>query len=222
MSSSYELRIQIGSQAVQMINESEQAVVIVKEVEDGPSHPTIWVAFRPSQNTSVTWTDKYGIFAAEHTKLDSGTRLVQSATVSPALPGFFYPYENGVFGAPAGAPPKENMYGFGNHSGNLVAFGLAQSVSVDGELFSASPVNAALTMTSQKAAFTPTERVRVFLSSFTQNGFVLQDPAAVQSRMVISDDEGTLTVDLTFDSLQTIHYDQARGAFVPGELQPSR
>jgi hypothetical protein len=87
----------------------------------------------------------------------------------------------------------------------MLTFGLLQGVTVNGSKFDANPVIALAMQNGMLGEFTPTETISVFLHNQTNQGTII---------MVT---EGpVLTVDMTANPTQTIHYNGSE--FVPGPL----
>lgn len=203
--SSFDLTIQFAAEDAQAVNAASQQVSIVKKVGGASGSSVVWVAFPPFENNEVTWEEKYGVYSST-TSVQNGATIVKTSAVNPASSGVVYPFELGAFSSPTGAL-SPNDYGIQNLSPMGLTFGLAQSVTANGSIFAASPLNAVPVLTQQSSTFTAIEIISVFLHSQFNNGVVISDilgPA--------------LEVDLTNSPTQTIHYDAKTGAFITGPL----
>ena len=202
----YELKIEINPEDVQQINGAKQKVTITKEVSGGTSVPVAWVAFEPLSDNELTWEQKYGVYAST-TEIQNGAKIVKGSAVNPATSGVYHPFELGAFSGPYGTTSRPNEYGIENRASDQLTFGLAQSVTANGNPFEANPLNAVPVLTRQTATFLAKEKLRVFLHGAFDNG------------VVISEVQGMgLEVDLTTDPIQTIHYSKSKGGFLLGSL----
>ena len=120
---------------------------------------------------------------------------------------FIYPFETGACAYPSSIDAGVNNYGIENKYSQQFTFGMAQSVTVNGNKFDAAPLNSVTVLSKQTAIFNPIEKVTVFLHSKFSNGMIIIDISGK-----------SLEVDLTSKSSVAIHYDQGSGKFVMGEL----
>lgn len=201
--SSYNLTIQIPSDVVGNLHAAGQKVAIVKEVGNSSGTQVIWVCFLPFENNQVSWESEYGVYAS-NTLVQEGATINKISAVDPASAGLFYPFVNDIFGSPITPGPGNNNYGIVNESSQEFTFGMAQSVSANGNPFSASPLNAVSVRSNQKVFFTPTEIVKVFFSGNFNEGQIIRNIPGE-----------ALTVDLTNNPNPTIKFDWASGTFIP-------
>ncbi len=200
--SAYNLNVSINSQDVQEINSASQKIVIVKQVGGSSGQPVAWVSFSPFENNVVSWETSYGVYASS-TEIQSGATINKTSAVNPATAEIVYPFENGTFGNPTSGDVSSNSYSISNKYSNQFTFGLAQSVTANGNKFEASPLNAVQVLSKQNATFTPIEKIAVFLRANFNNGVVISEIAS-----------NALDIDLTQQSNVNIRYDKALGQFV--------
>ncbi|MEI8593212.1 hypothetical protein [Photobacterium sp. Hal280] len=199
--SSYNLNINIDSNDVRTINQSQQKVVLVKTVGGSSGSKVAWVTFSPFEHNEVSWTEKYGVYASS-TQVQSGAQIYKTSAVNPATTEVMYPFEDGTFGSPENGG-QSNSYGISNRYSQGFTFGLAQSVVANGNVFEASPLNAVSVLSRQNAIFTPVERLEVFLQGNFNNGVVISQVSST-----------ALPLDFTNNSDITIRYDSSLGRFV--------
>ena len=203
--SSYQLTIQLATKDAHSINASQQKVTIIKEVAGSSGMKVAWVAFTPFENNVIEWKEEYGVYAST-TEAQAGAEIIKTSAVNPATSGVFYPFETGAFDSPEG-DAKQNNYGIENKYSQQFTFGIAQSVTANGNKFNANPLNAVPVMSKEKATFTPIEKLTVFLQGQFNNGAIISD--------ITSD---ALVVDMTSNPSVTIHYDSSQGKFISGAL----
>lgn len=205
--SDFELNIQFRSEDVRLIQQADQKVTLLKEVAGSSGQPVTWVTFNPFEGNTVNWTLDFGLYAS-NTLIQNGATIDKRSTVDPASSGVLYPFADGTFDNPTGDAGVNN-YGIQNHydTAQQLTFGVAQSVTANGTAFEANPLNAVPVLFNQEAIFTPIEKVTIFLQGKFDNGVILTE---VQG--------GALTVDLTNNPSQAVHYDAAKGKFLAGPL----
>ncbi|MEH2237065.1 hypothetical protein [Nostoc sp.] len=198
----YQLNIRLATQDVRTINGAGQKVAIVKSVGNTSGTPVIWVGFAPFENNQVSWQNQYGVYASS-TQVQSGATIFKTSAVNPASANTFYPFVNGTFNSPNPPGGGDNTYGISNNYSQQFTFGMAQSVTANGNTFDANPLNAVPVLSKQNAVFTPIEIVKVFLFGNFDNGVIISNITS-----------NALIVDLTKDPNPTIKYDQSSGTFV--------
>lgn len=204
----YSLTIQFDNGGLQALNAAGQLVTLVKSVPDGS--PVAWVSFEPMENNTITWTDSYSVYAST-TKVESGVQITTQST-QPAEGGNTYTFAGGQFNqgtkglSPTQYAVRNNDPKFQIAGITMVTSGLYQGAVVNGQS-TKSPLNAVGVLYANTATFTPVEKVQVFASYYQNNGLVI-------SRVV----DEALLVDLTDQTTQTIHYNDATNQFAPGSL----
>ena len=202
----FRLIIELSAADTETINDNDQKVALVKEGSGQAPSDVIWVSFSPFERNVVQWQDVYGIFCSPEVP-KPGTSIQPSSIQLPARPGTRYPFENGVFGTPAGDEPAD-LYSVANLASRTLTFGLAQSVEGGGKQIEGSPVNAVALAPQMVAAFEPSETVFVFLIKTAESGMVSS----------VSESEALKVPFSPSNRKQTIHYDGKMGRFVPGPL----
>jgi uncharacterized Zn-binding protein involved in type VI secretion len=181
----YQLNIQLDSQGLKTLNEAGQLVTIVKSA--GAGKPVAWVSFDPMLSNTVTWTEKYSVYAST-TAIEAGAQIVTQSTEAAAAGNTYTlaggQFDNGKPGLPA------TQYGVANADPNfmvdgvqLVTSGLYQGVIVNGTSLP-SPLNAVGIPYNESGVFTPIEKVQVFTSSYQNNGIVI---SSVSSQALLVD-----------------------------------
>ncbi|KDM90239.1 hypothetical protein [Photobacterium galatheae] len=199
--SSYNLNINIDSNDVRIINQSQQKIVLVKTVGGSSGSKVAWVTFSPFEHNEVSWTEQYGVYASS-TQVQNGAEIYKTSAVNPATSEVVYPFENGTFGSPQSGG-QTNSYGISNQYSQGFTFGLAQSVTANGNVYDASPLNAVPVLSKQNAIFTPVEKLEVYLQANFNNGVVISQVSS-----------SALALDFTNNSNITIRYDATLGKFV--------
>jgi hypothetical protein len=204
----YELEIQFDDAGLKAINAAEQLVTLVKSA--GAGRPVAWVSFHPMEANKIIWEETYSVYAST-TQIQDGAQITTQSTRA-AVGGNTYTLSEGTFdnGAP-GLPAAS--YGVNNHDPNFMidgvemfTSGLYQGAQVNGQP-TASPLNAVAIPYLESGTFTPIEKVQVFASSYQDNGIVI---SAVSSL--------ALMVDLTKQTSQVIHYNDATNQFALGPM----
>ncbi|MDJ0904002.1 MAG: hypothetical protein QNJ55_34965 [Xenococcus sp. MO_188.B8] len=200
----YELIIQIEPQDVAEINKNGQRIAIVKEVSGGSnSKKVVWVSFEPFEYNEVKWEVDYGIYVSE-TEVQNGAKISKCSMVNPARTKLLYPCQYGTFGNPETSEGlKENTYSIMNKYERTLTFGVAQSVTANGNKYTANPLNAIGVLSQEKAVFTPIEKIKVFLHGDFNNGVIITEVTSQAH-----------SVDLTKERIQTIKYDRLIGTFM--------
>ncbi len=201
--SNYELIIKIEPEDVEQIQQAGQEVGIVKKVINGSSgESVIWVSFKPFEYNEVKWETQYGIYAST-TEIKNGATIFKSSAENPVKTDFYYPFEYGRFKSPTRNIGDRNQYGIENNYSEKLTFGMAQSVTANGNKFEARPLNAVTVLRQETAVFTPIEIVKVFLHGEFDNGVIISE---VKSN--------ALEVNLTKNPIRTIAFNSATSSFV--------
>jgi len=199
--SSYKLNINILSSDVKDINLAIQKITIMKYVCDDRGARVAWVSFFPFEQNEVSWESEYGVYVSS-SMVQNGAQILRTSTVNPATDNTVYPFENCTFSKPEGGG-KINGYSILNKNSQSYTFGLTQSVIVNGDKITASPLNAVTVLAQQKASFTPIEKIKIFLKANFNNGMVISN---ITSKALI--------LDFTETPNLSIRYDGSIGQFV--------
>lgn len=205
---SYTLNIEFDNAGLDKLTGAQQTVTLVKAVAGG--RPTTWLTFFPQQSNTVTWTDVYSVYSST-TAINHGAKII-TASSSVADGGKTYKLSSGHFDSGT-TDLDAGTYGVFNNDHRLtingiemVTAGLYQGAVVNGES-TTGPLNAVGLPFNQTAQFTPVEKIQVFSSYHTDNGLVI---SSVMSH--------ALTVDLTQQRTQTIHFHNGTSQFSLGAL----
>jgi hypothetical protein len=170
----YELEIQIDEDLVQKIDKADQQIVITKQVA-GSGSPLVWLTFPAFQMTTVTWEDKYKVYAS-NVQLQHGATIKQMASLA-ADARCAYALETNVFEPDA---PQSTLgsgtYEVINGTVDILTFGLSQAATLNHNHHIepvSSAIFAATLLPGQWLDMTPTETVSVFLFNRTQNSMCL-------------------------------------------------
>src|SRR5690606_27694153 len=168
----YTLEILIKEEDAKNINSNGQKVTILKSVDSGQS--VTWVAFSPFERNTVTWTEKYAVYAST-TEIKDGARIDKMSDRS-ANPQYFYSFQNGVFdmGSLDEKSLTKTQYGIINKTDGNLQFGLSQERTVNGKNANV-PINVVTVFKSQKAIFTPRVTLTIFLQGNYDNGVVITE-----------------------------------------------
>jgi len=199
--SNYNLKINLLSNDVSEINRAYQKITIMKVVGDSAGMQLVWVSFSPFEHNEVRWESTYGVYASSST-VQGGAQIFRTSVVNPATSGIVYPFEDGTFSSPTSGG-LSNAYSISNKTNSKFTFGLAQSVTVNGDKFHANALNAVTVLTDQDASFKPIEKIHVFLHANFNDGMVISDITSP-----------ALLIDFTNEPSNCIRYDAQSGQFV--------
>ncbi len=171
------INIVIDDTALLAIYNAGQTVALVRSIIANPQPqltvPIAWLAIRPVQNNSVSWTDSYYLYATPINVWMPGSPIVPSAMSDmpgppgPAQPGAVYSFsdETGF----SVAPGSGSGFRVINTTPYLFRLGLAQPSSLNGpDLFF--PLYSQEVPPNEEVEFTPLEAVSIFLSLAQDNG----------------------------------------------------
>jgi hypothetical protein len=185
---SYTINIAINQQALTQIWQAGQAVNLVRTVHDFAGNAAarkraetsamavVWQAFQPFQTNAITWTETFHGFAST-TALQIDSSLALSAQTGSALqPGMTSVYKGGHF-APGGAAADDALALQNASSANNLAFGLAQSATINARSSGLAPLCAVAVLAGESAQFFPQNTLLIFISSCRQRGTLIPMPA---------------------------------------------
>lgn len=199
----YTLNLAVDDQGLKQISESGQKVTVVKSVGQGNS--VAWLLFEPLESNVITWEETYSVYASATNNQAGATIQTQSTKVASG--GNTYTFENGSFSSGvAGLGPTD--YGVDNQDSAVVidgspmiTSGLYQGAVINGNN-TAAPLNAVSVLFNETATFTPIETIKVFLSSYDNNGMVISSVAG-----------DALTVTYTDNTVASIAFNDATNTF---------
>jgi hypothetical protein len=185
--------------------------VVVAKPNAGGAPNVAWVVYRPLLQNTMSWEEKYGIYASSTDLTQGGALLTQmSKTDYPAIEARIYPLNvAGFFGAssPGGSPGSfyaQNNYNNLDQKGYLT-FGLYQDALVNGTKASGNAVSAAVVNYNFMAEMTPFTTIYLWMQSQVTSNSVLTTVTSPQTSV-------TFGGSVTDVSLQ---YDAKTGTFVP-------
>ena len=204
----YTLKLSVNEQGLKNIHASGQKVTVVKSIDSG--HEVAWLLFDPFMQNMIIWEDAYSVYASPNA-IEAGATIV-AESIKAASDGNIYDFENGSFSA--GVPsPDQTDYIVKNNDSNImingtsmITSGLYQRASVNGS-DTAAPLNAASILFNETALFTPSETIKVFLSSYSNSGTVI---SSLTSDGVIG---SALTVTYTDNLAANIIFNDATNTF---------
>lgn len=202
----YQLNVDFSTADLNIINQAQEQVVIVKQVNGSSSASSVaWVAFNPLPANSVTWSDSYTLYATR-TQLQSNA-TIQMLAQATAMETESLPFTSTATFGPADPTVvlPSDTYGVENQYTvtPYMTFGLAQAANITGSGVPASPINAVMVPENQSATFEPLDVIQVFLMANVNNGMVL---SSVQSKAI------TVTFGAGVNE-HTITYNAAIGGF---------
>lgn len=203
----FNLEIQFDSAGLTTLQEAGQQVAIVKNVSPNTSNQVIWVSFAPELDNTVTWTETYYVYGS-NTQIQAGATIHTLSTFQ-GTDGDTYPFSGGQF-HPGTNDLGQNQYGVKNADSNfqLLTAGLAQAAGgTGGTGGNLSPLNATVVPFNDQGIYQPIEKVAVFAFASANNGLVISSVSS-----------NALTVDLTTEPSQTIHYNSSNNTFSDGPL----
>jgi len=172
----YTLTIEFDAAGLSLIHSAKLKIVIVKTVNSDPvSVSTAWVAFQPTApNNTITWTEEYGVYAFSSPVTD-GVQIQRLSDHEAQREQVYTFTDASLFGeVPTHASGNaEQAYSVINQSGHQWAFGLTQSVTVNGKQLNSLILNAAVVPDKSTAVFRPTIKLSVGFRGVVENGVVI-------------------------------------------------
>lgn len=183
-------------------------VVVAKPTEGGQPN-VAWLVYRPLIANTVTWEEKYGIYAS-NAEIQNGARLTQmSQTEFPAQDGRRYTLQPaGAFGSSepggtAGSYTATNEYD--NLPKGLLTFGLFQDAEVNGASMDGNAVSAAPVPYRSTAVMTPYTTVYLWIQSQVQSNTVVTVVTSPMTQVTFGGSVAEIS----------LAYDATTGTFVP-------
>lgn len=198
--STFQLNINFTAADLQTIYAAKENVVLVKSVAGEAQFS--WVSFPPFEGNAITWDEvNYSIYAS----MGAGGGVISTSVDQAAQPSQNYTFDqSGAFSQPGPVSIGQNAYQVTNQCspGQDLAFGLAQTVTVNGTAFNNAPINAQFIPMGQHAIFRPTTELIIFLASAIPAGVII-DPATetglVSQSAIISFVNGEVTANVAYD-----------------------
>jgi len=164
----YELRISISSQDLNQIVGGGLSVGIAKSVGGSQGPAVAWIAFRPLSSNSVTFEDRYSVYATFSPPQPGA--VIQVMSEEQGQLGGVYTFRNNFFQSGSGGPG--NALTIQNEQQGNLGFGLSQRATVNGAP-SGGPTNVDSLPTGQRGSFEPKNTLQVFLAQQVRNGTIL-------------------------------------------------
>ncbi len=170
----YTLVFEIDDESVRTLSAAGLRLVVAKGA--GRSRPNVaWLAREPHRHTTLTWLERYGLYAAEN-RLGDGLRIRAVATVDPAADRAIYPFDGMEFGAPAdSADIPRGHFDVRNDAQLGATFGLLQTAVLDGET-ATSPLNAVVVPHGFTADFSAMTTVYVWTGTASGGSIIARVP----------------------------------------------
>lgn len=200
----YQLNVDFDTKDLKSIAQANEKIVLLKQTDGGT--PVVWVTIDPFNNNTIQWEEDYAIYASK-VEVQNGATIHKLADVA-ATPMVEYPFAD--YGAVGSPSPDKNLttgqYGIRNkyQKADILTFGMAQGVQVNGTGFAYKPINAQPVPRNQQATFIPLTEVMVFLDGKATEGMVITE---------VKSDSTTLTFGGDIIDI-TVKYDSHSGLFV--------
>ena len=150
---------------------------------------------------TVIWQNTYGIYASK--KDITHGAVIECYTHIQAEPEKYeYCLSNGCFQQNNYDGGKPGTYYAKNNGGEILTFGLEQTIDVNGQLCEPGAINAIRLLNNEEVLFKPEEKVKVFLARNAQNGEVITQAQTE-----------ALTIDLTQNPDRSLAFDGDRSQF---------
>ncbi|MGN0161359.1 MAG: hypothetical protein ACI4AQ_08235 [Lachnospiraceae bacterium] len=204
--SNYELSIKFSEEALKAIYAAGERLIVTKEVSGSKGSSVCWVSTLPFMNNTIKWSEEYMLYASREEAMNGAT--IEKLSDVDAIAELVYDFKAGTFdNARTSGGVGKNEYGVSNQMDqyDVLTFGLAQKVDVNGTQEEGRPINAVTLPFNHTASFSPIERVRVFLAVNVNNGMVITR-------------EFSNSIDVTYTGTEvskTIAYDDTKGMFIP-------
>lgn len=204
--SNYELSIKFSEEALKAIYAAGERLIVTKEVSGSKGSSVCWVSTLPFMNNTIKWSEEYMLYASREEAMNGAT--IEKLSDVDAIAELVYDFKAGTFdNARTSGGVGKNEYGVSNQMAqyDVLTFGLAQKVDVNGTQEEGRPINAVTLPFNHTASFSPIERVRVFLAVNVNNGMVITR-------------EFSNSIDVTYTGTEvskTIAYDDTKGMFIP-------
>lgn len=176
--------------------------VIVAKPNAGGIPNVAWIVFRPLIGNTMTWEEKYGIYAS-NSDIINGAQLTQmSKTEYPAADGKSYALTAaGFFGPPTtgGTPASYTAVNeYNNLPKGYLTFGLFQDAQVNGATATGNAVSAAPVIYNSTAVMTPFTTVYLWIQSQVKSNTVVTNVTSPMTEVIFG---GTITdVSLAYDA----------------------
>lgn len=203
------LNIHFSNKALETLGVQKKKIVLVKEsLEAAPEENAViaWFTTTPFGDVKITWEEDFYLYGSQ-TEFAAGAVIEKTSSTDSKVLDQNYLYEFGpkastfkreAYKGKAGTIYMKNRF----EDGDFTLFGLAQKISC-GKSNAINPINAVQGILNDNLAFTPVERIRVFLQANVQDSKVL---TAITSDFI--------ALDFTGEPNRSITYDESKNVFV--------
>ncbi len=170
----YKLNIAFREADLNVIYEAGEKVVIVKHTAGDSDTQVAWVSFAPFINNTITWSTNFALYAST-SEIQNGAEITKLSDKA-ASTQVMYNFMRGTFQCPEPAPMLSlNAYALKNlqENINVLTFGLAQDVVINGNAQASRPINAILVPKGHSATMTPIEKLDIFLHNEIEGSTVI-------------------------------------------------
>jgi hypothetical protein len=202
----FNLNVAFTNEQLQILYITGTNVIIAKPTMGGQPN-VAWLAFKPLQANTVSWSEQYGIYASTQS-ITNGAKLTQLSSVPvPAADNKLYTLQDsGVIAGPNPGGQPGAFTVLNQYSGKpYMTVGLYQNANVNGTDILNNAVSAAPVLLQSTAAMTPFTTVYIWLQSQVTGNTVVTN---VTSPMTALKFGGSI------DSI-SVAYDSASGKFLP-------
>lgn len=202
----YELKVGFSDDDLIMLYATGTNVVIAKP-SLGSTPNVAWQVFRPMQANTVTWEEKYGIYASS-SDVVNGARLTQLSSVPiPAAINKLYTLEPQAIITGPGSGGSPDSYSLVNRWDvkPYVTVGLYQDATVNGTDIKDNALSAAGVPLNSTAVMTPYTVVYIWLQSQVLSNTVVTNVTSPMTELEFGGGVNTISV----------VYDPSTGHFIP-------
>lgn len=218
---SYSLTIQIDKTARDKLNDSDQLVLIVKSFATTIDTAVVWIGFKPLfTDNKIGFADSYGLYATQKAVTLNTKIQMQGKTNQAVSDNTIYNLQDGEFTV-NGSGIGSKMFGIRNLESQKITVGLWQDISLNGNPNEKMPINGAELNSQEMVLFQPRDAILIFVGSNIGTSQVVNSSfffKPVKAMVRYTTVAPYLSVDLSPNIPQTIHYDNKTNQFVPGQL----
>lgn len=210
----YSLSIEIDSAGLNTLGASQQLVCLAQGFLFAPDPFVVWLAFPPTESTTIKWSDGGVKAYSSNTPVEVG-QVIEVGSQLSAVAGGLYRFENGQLSqTPGTGGAGSYTIANGDSSFPHLTAGIARPAA-------GAPTNQALPLVAQtvppseQGVFQPTETIVIFAASNLPTSVLVPASLAGSAAIVVS---GFLEVDFSQSPSQTVHFDDSANQFELGSL----